>query len=209
MRLWWRWCSLLHAAICCLRCASPLKWFLPVAPPVMQQHKHFLRYLACLLTYKYADDPKVGLDKWRSALAALFPESSSVDNPRPSLSCLLIQLQQVIGWGSQAPAQAQNIRDSLEAAGVDIPVRTRRNYVGETSFNNGSCVFVLNAIIADPARADPPIPPHEIILFCFDGSCTSFQSAALRLEDALRTVGSVADEIFHKRHFVSRGVRVD
>ncbi|CAN0165094.1 unnamed protein product, partial [Ectocarpus fasciculatus] len=29
----------------------------------------------------------------------------------------------VVGWGSQAPAQAQNIRDSLEAAGVDIPVK--------------------------------------------------------------------------------------
>lgn len=28
-----------------------------------------------------------------------------------------------MGWGSQAPAQAQNIRDSLEAAGLDIPVR--------------------------------------------------------------------------------------
>ncbi|CAM9776488.1 unnamed protein product [Choristocarpus tenellus] len=28
----------------------------------------------------------------------------------------------VIGWGSQAPAQAQNIRDSLEAAGLNIPV---------------------------------------------------------------------------------------
>lgn len=32
----------------------------------------------------------------------------------------------VIGWGSQAPAQAQNIRDSLEAAGMkDVKVRTR------------------------------------------------------------------------------------
>lgn len=29
----------------------------------------------------------------------------------------------VIGWGSQAPAQAQNIRDSLESAGLDIPVK--------------------------------------------------------------------------------------
>lgn len=30
----------------------------------------------------------------------------------------------VIGWGSQAPAQAQNIRDSLEAAGMkDVKVR--------------------------------------------------------------------------------------
>lgn len=29
---------------------------------------------------------------------------------------------QVIGWGSQAPAQAQNIRDSLAAVGLDIPV---------------------------------------------------------------------------------------
>jgi ketol-acid reductoisomerase len=28
----------------------------------------------------------------------------------------------VIGWGSQAPAQAQNLRDSLAEAGVDIPV---------------------------------------------------------------------------------------
>jgi len=28
----------------------------------------------------------------------------------------------VIGWGSQAPAQAQNIRDSLDEAGVDIKV---------------------------------------------------------------------------------------
>ena len=28
----------------------------------------------------------------------------------------------VIGWGSQAPAQAQNIRDSIEAAGMDITV---------------------------------------------------------------------------------------
>ena len=29
----------------------------------------------------------------------------------------------VIGWGSQAPAQAQNIRDSLEAAGMkDVKV---------------------------------------------------------------------------------------
>lgn len=32
----------------------------------------------------------------------------------------------VIGWGSQAPAQAQNIRDSLEAAGMkDVKVRGR------------------------------------------------------------------------------------
>jgi hypothetical protein len=28
----------------------------------------------------------------------------------------------VIGWGSQAPAQAQNMRDSFEAAGLDIKV---------------------------------------------------------------------------------------
>jgi ketol-acid reductoisomerase len=28
----------------------------------------------------------------------------------------------VIGWGSQAPAQAQNIRDSVTEAGLDIPV---------------------------------------------------------------------------------------
>lgn len=28
----------------------------------------------------------------------------------------------VIGWGSQAPAQAQNLRDSLKEAGLDIPV---------------------------------------------------------------------------------------
>lgn len=28
----------------------------------------------------------------------------------------------VIGWGSQAPAQAQNIRDSLEVAGMNVPV---------------------------------------------------------------------------------------
>lgn len=31
----------------------------------------------------------------------------------------------MIGWGSQAPAQAQNIRDSLESAGLDIPVSNR------------------------------------------------------------------------------------
>lgn len=28
----------------------------------------------------------------------------------------------VIGWGSQAPAQAQNMRDSFEAAGMDVRV---------------------------------------------------------------------------------------
>lgn len=28
----------------------------------------------------------------------------------------------IIGWGSQAPAQAQNMRDSFEAAGIDIKV---------------------------------------------------------------------------------------
>merc|ERR1719361_3161033 len=28
----------------------------------------------------------------------------------------------VIGWGSQAPAQAQNLRDSLNEAGADITV---------------------------------------------------------------------------------------
>ena len=28
----------------------------------------------------------------------------------------------VIGWGSQAPAQAQNMRDSFEAAGMDVKV---------------------------------------------------------------------------------------
>lgn len=29
----------------------------------------------------------------------------------------------VIGWGSQAPAQAQNLRDSLVEAGMDTKVR--------------------------------------------------------------------------------------
>ena len=29
----------------------------------------------------------------------------------------------MIGWGSQAPAQAQNLRDSLNEAGCDIKVR--------------------------------------------------------------------------------------
>jgi ketol-acid reductoisomerase len=33
-----------------------------------------------------------------------------------------IQKIGVIGWGSQAPAQAQNLRDSLDAAGADIKV---------------------------------------------------------------------------------------
>lgn len=28
----------------------------------------------------------------------------------------------VIGWGSQAPAQAQNLRDSIQAAGMDVAV---------------------------------------------------------------------------------------
>lgn len=28
----------------------------------------------------------------------------------------------VIGWGSQAPAQAQNLRDSMEAAGISTTV---------------------------------------------------------------------------------------
>ena len=28
----------------------------------------------------------------------------------------------IIGWGSQAPAQAQNMKDSFEAAGIDIKV---------------------------------------------------------------------------------------
>lgn len=28
----------------------------------------------------------------------------------------------VIGWGSQAPAQAQNLRDSIKEAGMNIPV---------------------------------------------------------------------------------------
>jgi ketol-acid reductoisomerase len=41
----------------------------------------------------------------------------------------------VIGWGSQAPAQAQNIRDSLEAAGMkDVKVgglRWKRRRKGE------------------------------------------------------------------------------
>ncbi len=29
----------------------------------------------------------------------------------------------MIGWGSQAPAQAQNLRDSLAEAGMDTKVR--------------------------------------------------------------------------------------
>ncbi len=29
----------------------------------------------------------------------------------------------VIGWGSQAPAQAQNLRDSFKEAGMDVKVR--------------------------------------------------------------------------------------
>lgn len=32
----------------------------------------------------------------------------------------------VIGWGSQAPAQAQNLRESLAEAGMDTKVRRRR-----------------------------------------------------------------------------------
>lgn len=40
----------------------------------------------------------------------------------------------VIGWGSQAPAQAQNLRDSLKEAGIDIKV-TIGLREGSSSFN--------------------------------------------------------------------------
>lgn len=31
----------------------------------------------------------------------------------------------VIGWGSQGPAQAQNLRDSIAEAGIDVKVKVR------------------------------------------------------------------------------------
>ena len=78
----------------------------------------------------------------------------------------------VIGWGSQAPAQAQNIRDSLEAAGMkDVKVsrwegrrggRARgggqRARGGPTRTKNRHCAPAPPACAACPADGAPPRP---------------------------------------------------
>ena len=47
------------------------------------------------------------------------PSSNQRVRCRPPARCQV----GVIGWGSQAPAQAQNLKDSFQEAGMDTKVR--------------------------------------------------------------------------------------
>ena len=64
----------------------------------------------------------------------------------------------VIGWGSQGPAQAQNLRDALEGTGIVVKVGLR---AGSSSFAKAAasgfdrCCGARNAARATPDTASP------------------------------------------------------
>lgn len=53
------------------------------------------------------------------------------------LKILLYQKIGVIGWGSQAPAQAQNLADTLSGTGITVTIGLRE---GSSSFKDARAV---------------------------------------------------------------------
>lgn len=86
----------------------------------------------------------------------------------------------VVGWGSQAPAQAQNMKDSFEAAGIDIKVSIGLREGSPSRDEARACGFTEDAgtlgdvfdivtradfvvlLISDGAQVNRPALQHDL-----------------------------------------------
>ena len=109
----------------------------------------------------------------------------------PLLPKALAGVQQigVIGWGSQGPAQAQNLRDSLEGRGVRVSVGLRR---GSSSWRAASEAGFTEAQGTLGEMFDVIRASDMVLLLISDAAQSKLYSQGLRSAAARCHAGAVA-----------------